>query len=171
MTRTFDNSNQKFQITHGQFKKMDETIIRELNERFSIYYPYEEISIYLRQSKLKDSPLSVFTDLFRVPVNFCPNKISFKSCHLKEGFPPDKTRSIIEFKRKQPDMSYKKIELLYEKNLLPKYQWNEFFDPKKLSWLSLLSMCNKLVERPATEHYIFLRFSIIEPETIELITN
>ena len=150
---------------------MDETIIRELNERFSIYYPYEEISIYLRQSKLEDSPLAVFTNLFCVPDNFCPNKISFNSCHLKDGFPPDETTSMIEFKLRQPDVSYKKIELLYEKNLVPKYRWNESFDPKKLSWLSLLFMCNRLVERSATEHYIFLRFSIIEPETIELITN
>mgnify|MGYP004247373015 FL=1 len=78
---------------------------------------------------------------------------------------------MIEFKRRQPDVSYKKIELLYEKNLVPKYRWNESFDPRKLSWLSLLSMCNRLVERSATEHYIFLKFSITEPETIELITN
>ena len=150
---------------------MDQTLIRELNEQFSIYYPYEELSVYLRQSKLRDNPIPVFTDLFYAPVDFCPNKISFKSCHLKEGFPPDETISLMEFKRAHPEVSYQKIELLYEKNLLAKYQWQETFEPRKLSWLSLLSMGNRLVERSATENYVFLRFSSTEPETIELITN
>ena len=58
-----------------------------------------------------------------------------------------------------------------KKNLLAKYQWHESFEAKELSWLSLLSMCNRLVERSATENYVFLRFSIVEPKTIELITN
>ena len=150
---------------------MDQTLIRELNEKFRIYYPYEELSVYLRQSQLRENPIPVFTDLFCRPVNFNPNKISFKSCHLKEGFPPDETISLIEFKRTNPNVSFQKIELLYEKNLLAKYQWHEHFESKELSWLSLLSMCNKLVERSATENYVFLGFSIIEPETIELITN
>ena len=150
---------------------MDQTLIRELNEQFSIYYPYEELSVYLRQSKLRENPIPVFADLFSGPVNFCPNKILFKSCHLKDGFPPDETISLIEFKRAHSELSYQKIELLYEKNLLAKYQWYEAFDPKELSWLSLLSMGNRLVERSATENYVFLRFSSIEPDTIELITN
>ena len=47
----------------------------------------------------------------------------------------------------------------------------EHFKPEKLSWCSLLSMCNDLVERSATENYMFLRFSMIDSETIELITN
>ena len=150
---------------------MDQTLIRKLNQQFSIYYPYEELSVYLRQSKLIENPIPVFTDLFCRPVNFNPNKISFKSCHLKDGFPPDKTISLIEFKRTHPEVSYQKIEQLYEKNLLAKYQWHEPFEPKELSWLSLLSMCNRLVERSATDNYVFLRFSVNEPKTIELITN
>lgn len=150
---------------------MDQALIRELNEQFSIYYPYEELSVYLRQSKLRENPIPVFADLFHGPVNFFPNKILFKSCHLKDGFPPDETISLIEFKRAHPEVSYQKIELLYEKNLLAKYQWHEAFEPKELSWLSLLSMGNRLVERSATENYVFLRFSSTEPETIELITN
>ena len=150
---------------------MDQTLIRELNEQFSIYYPYEELSVYLRQSKLRENPIPIFTDLFCRPLDFNPNKISFKSFHLKEGFPPDETIPLIEFKRTHPEVSYQKIKLLYEKNLLAKYQWHESFEPKELSWLSLLSMCNRLVERSGTENYVFLRFSIIEPNTIELITN
>ena len=150
---------------------MNQTCIKELNEQFSIYYPYEELSVYLRQSKLRENPIPVFTDLFCRPINFNPNKISFKSCHLKEGFPPDETISLIEFKRMHPNVSYQKIEQLYENNLLAKYQWHEPFDPTDLSWLRLLSMCNRLVERSATENYVFLRFSIIEPKSIELITN
>ena len=45
------------------------------------------------------------------------------------------------------------------------------FDPEQLSWDSLLWMCNSLVERSATDSYVFLRFSLVDPGTIELITN
>ena len=152
-------------------ENMDQLEIGELNKRFKIYYPYEEISIYLRQSKLSDSPIPAFADLFNMPVKFYPTKISFKSRYAKEGFPPDKTTSLIEFKRKHPEVSYQKLETLYEKNLLARYEWNEHFKPEKLSWGSLLAMCNDLVERSATENYMFLRFSMIDSETIELITN
>ena len=150
---------------------MDQTLIAELNQKYRIHYPYEEISIYLRNSKLSDSPVQAFTDLFIAPANFCPAKISFKSCNVKKGFPPDKIKSLIEFKREQPKVSYQKLEQLYVKNLLAKYEWHEYFDPEQLSWANLLLMCNSLVERSATESDVFLRFSLIDAETIELITN
>ena len=94
---------------------MDQTIIGELNQKFKIYYPYEEISIYLRQSQLSDSPIPMFTDLFKMPEQFHPTKILFKSCHAKERFQPDEMTSLIEFKRKYPEVSYQKLELLYKK--------------------------------------------------------
>lgn len=150
---------------------MDQTIIRELNQTFKIHYPYEEISIYLQQSKLKDSPIPAFTDLFFMPATFRPTKISFRSCHFSENFPPDKTTSLMEFKNRHPEVSYQKLEQLYKKDLLAKYEWYEYFDPEKLSWVELLSMCNNLVERSATEHYMFLAFSLVNSETVELITN
>ena len=150
---------------------MEQTIIKELNWRFKIYFPYEEISIYLQQSKLTDSPLPVFRKLHLISEDFYPNKISFKSCYAKEEFLPDKTIPLIEFKRKHPNVSYEKLDILYEKNLLAKYEWVEYFNPEKLSWESLLSMCNGLVKRSATEDYVFLRFAVIDHETIELITN
>ena len=150
---------------------MEQATIRELNQKFKIYFPYEEISIYLQQSKLSDSPLPAFGDLHLMPSDFCPNKLSFRSCCAKEGFSPDKTTPLIEFKRKHPEVSYQKLEILYEKNFLAKYEWTEHFDPKILNWEGLLSMCNVLVKRSATENYVFLRFSVIDHETIELITN
>ena len=150
---------------------MDQTIIGKLNQKYRIYYPYEEISIYMQDSKLSDSPVPALTDLFNAPPNFYPNKISFKSRNVKDGFPPDKTKSLIEFKRELPKVSFQKLELLYVKNFLAKYEWNEFFDTEQLSWASLLLMCNSLVERSATDSYVFLRFSLVDPETIELITN
>ena len=150
---------------------MDQTIIGKLNQKYRIYYPYEEISIYLQDSKLSDSPVPAFTKLLIAPANFYPTKISFKSRDVKEGFPPDKIKSLIEFKRENPKVSYQKLEKLYVKNFLTKYEWNEFFDPEQISWESLLSMCNSLVERSATESYVFLRFSLVDPGSIELITN
>ena len=125
----------------------------------------------MRESKLSDSPVPAFTDLFIVPANFRPTKISFKSYTVKEGFPPDKIKSLIEFKREQPTVNFQKLERLYMKNLLAKYEWYEYFDPEQLSWANLLLMCNNLVERSATESDVFLRFSLVGPETIELITN
>ena len=68
-------------------------------------------------------------------------------------------------------MSYEQLEILYEKNFLAKYEWTEYLDPEKLSWAGLLSTCNALVKRSATENYVFLRFSLMDHETIELITN
>ena len=150
---------------------MEQTVIRELNQKFRIYFPYEEISIYLQQSNLSESPIPAFNELHLVPADFCPNKISFRSCYEEVGFSPDKTTPLIEFKRKHPNVSYEKLKILYEKNFLAKYEWTEYFDPEKLSWAGLLSMCDCLVKRSATENYVFLRFSVIERETIELITN
>ena len=97
---------------------MDQTIIGELNQKYRIYFPYEEISIYLQDSTLNDSPLPVFSKLFITPASFYPTKISFKSRSVKEGFPPDNRRSLIEFKRDQPKVSFQKLELLYMKNFL-----------------------------------------------------
>ena len=150
---------------------MEQTVIRELNQRFRIYFPCEEISIYLQQSKLSDSPLPAISKLHLMPLDFCPNKISFRSCYAKEAFSPDNTIPLIEFKRNHPNVSYEKLEILYKKNFLAKYEWTEYFDPEKLSWASLLSMCDGLVKRSATENYVFLRFSVMDRETIELITN
>ena len=150
---------------------MEHKIVRELNQRFRIYFPYEEILIYLQKSKLSDSPLPAFSELHLMPLDFCPYKISFRSCCAKKESSPDKITPLIEFKRKHPAVSYEKLEMLYEKNLLAKYEWTEYFDPDKLSWESLLSMCDVLVKRSATENYVFLRFSVIDHETIELITN
>tara|TARA_B100000989_G_scaffold297510_1_gene283471 strand:- start:721 stop:1203 length:483 start_codon:yes stop_codon:yes gene_type:complete len=150
---------------------MNQTTIGEINQIFRIYFPYEEISIYLRQSKLSDSPIPTFNELHLMPEVFCPNKILFRSCRAKEGFPPDNITPLLEYKRKHPNVSFKKLELLYAKNLLAKYEWTECFDTEKLSWASLLTMCNALVKRSATENYVFLRFSVIDRETIELITN
>ena len=150
---------------------MDQTTIGKINQRSSIYFPYEEISIYLQQSKLSDSPIPAFNQLHLMPIDFHPNKIAFRSCYAKEGFPPDNTTPLIEFRRKHPNVSYQKLEFLYAENLLAKYEWIEYLNPEKLSWASLLSMCNVLVERSATENYVFLRFSVTDQETIELITN
>ena len=98
---------------------MEQTTIRELNEKFKIYFPYEEISIYLQKSKLSDSPLPAFGDLHLMPSDFCPNKLSFRSCYAKEGFSPDKTTPIIEFKRKHPEVIIESLKLYMKKTFSP----------------------------------------------------
>ena len=67
-------------------ENMDQLEIGELNKRFKIYYPYEEISIYLRQSKLSDSPIPAFADLFNMPVKFYPTKYHSKVVMQKKVF-------------------------------------------------------------------------------------
>ena len=40
-----------------------------------------------------------------------------------------------------------------------------------INWKELLLLCNNLVERSATDFDVFLRFSAMNDETLELITN
>ena len=55
-------------------KQMDQTIIGELNQKYRIYYPYEEILIYVRDSKLSDSPVPANTEMFVEPSNIYTTK-------------------------------------------------------------------------------------------------
>lgn len=150
---------------------MDETLFRELNRDFKIYYPYEEISIYTNNSNLNDLAVPVIANHLSAHKKFLPNKLMFRACQLKSGFSPDETIPLINFKRENPGVSFKKLERLYQNNLLAKYLWYEYFQPETVSWGSLLTLGNRLIERSATDHYVFLRFSPIKRDTIELITN
>ena len=150
---------------------MDETIINELNRGFEIYYPYEEISIYMNNSSLDDMALPTIASQFSIKNKSLPNRLMFRACQFRNGFSPDETTPLIDFKRENPGVSIKKLEGLYQGNLLAKYRWYEYFQPRHISWRDLLTLGNRLIERSATDYYVFLRFSLPKPNTMELITN
>ena len=152
-------------------QNMDEIIFSELNRNFKIYYPHEEISIYTNNSDLNELAIPVIAKKFSIGEKFLPNKLMFKACQFKNGASPDETIPLIDFKRENPGVSFKKLERLYQNNLLAKYRWYEYFQPERLSWGSLLTLGNRLIERSATDHYVFLKFSPTKRDTIELITN
>ena len=79
--------------------------------------------------------------------------------------------SLLSIKKKNPNIEFNKLERLYDNNLLSKFLWEESFSAEDLKWRELLLLCNRLVERSATDFDVFLRFSLMGDETLELITN
>ena len=150
---------------------INENTLEVLNQNYKIYFPYEEISIYTRNFKLDDDAIPVIAKHFQLEGMFSPTRLMFRSLHIQTGFPPDEIKTLFDFKRENPKVNVKQLEILYQKNLLAKFQWYEFLDSKILSWKNLLSLCNRLIERSATDNYVFLRFSPSDGETLELITN
>ena len=68
-------------------------------------------------------------------------------------------------------MDFRKLERLYKDDLLLKFIWKEHFKAEDIKWRELLLLCNSLVERSATDFDVFLKFSLINEETLELVTN
>ena len=87
------------------------------------------------------------------------------------GYAPDKTMSLLSIKKNNPNVEFSKLERLYENNMLSKFLWVEDFSAEDLSWRELLLLCNRLVERSATDFDVFLKFSLMGDESLELITN
>ena len=87
------------------------------------------------------------------------------------GHSPDETLTLLSIKKNNPDVDFHKLERLYYKDLLLKYIWKEHFKAENVSWRELLLLCNSLVERSATDFDVFLKFSLINEEALELVTN
>ena len=87
------------------------------------------------------------------------------------GYAPDETMSLLSIKKNNPNVEFSKLERLYENNMLSKFLWEERFSAEDLNWRELLLLCDRLVERSATDFDVFLRFSLMGDETLELITN
>ena len=54
--------------------------------------------------------------------------------------------------------------------MLAKFLWEERFSAEDLNWRDL-HLCDRLVKRSATDFDVFLKFSLMGDETLELITN
>ena len=153
---------------------MNEPDINELNKDFCIHFPAEELSVFMQGSDLSAKVLPDLDkrlSMFGLPLSKTPESIVFRSRHMEADHPPDQTISLLHVKRLNPGVDFSKLEKLYEKNILLKFLWVEPFIADELSWRHLLVLCNKLVERSGTEDDVFLRFSVMEPGVLELITN
>ena len=153
---------------------MNEKDISSLNKTLAIHFPLDELGVYMHGSELDDKAIPILAknlSTLGLKLPKVPKKIVFRSRWLVPGFAPDETMSLLLIKKNNPNVEFRKLEHLYENNLLSKYLWEERFLPDDLNWRDLLLLCNRLVQRSATDFDVFLRFSLMGDQTLELITN
>ena len=153
---------------------MNEKDISSLNKTLTIYFPMDELAVYMHGSELDDRAVPILAkslSILGLTLPNVPKKIVFRSRWLMPGCAPDETLSLLSIKKNHPNVEFSKLERLYENNMLSKFLWEERFSAEDLNWRDLLLLCNRLVERSATDFDVFLRFSLMGDETLELITN
>ena len=153
---------------------MNEKEIGFLNKTLTIHFPIDELSVYMHGSELDDKAvpnLSKSLSMLGLKVDRIPEKIIYRSRWTVAGSDPDETISLLSIKRNNLNVDFSKLKRLYESNMLAKFLWQEYFLAENLSWRDLLLLCNRLVERSATDFNVFLRFSIMADGSLELITN
>ena len=153
---------------------MNEKDINSLNQKLTIHFPIDELAVYMHGSELEDKAVPILTkSLSKLGLQLpkVPDTIVFRSRWLVPGHAPDETMSLLLIKKYNPKVEYSKLKRLYEKNMLSKFLWKENFLAEDLKWKELLVLCNRLVERSATDFDVFLRFSLMGDGTLELVTN
>ena len=134
----------------------------------------DELAVYMHGSDLDDKAVPILAkslSILGLPLPKVPNKIVFRSRWSVPGYDPDETMSLLSIKKNNPNVEFRKLERLYKNNMLPKYLWEENFSAEDINWRELLILCNCLIERSATDFDVFLKFSLMGEETLELITN
>ena len=153
---------------------MNENDISSLNKTLTIHFPMDELGVYMHGSELEDKAIPILAKSLSIlgfTLPEVPKKIVFRSRWSVPGYAPDETMSLLSIKKNNPDVAFSKLERLYENNMLSKFLWVEDFSAEDLSWRELLLLCNRLVERSATDFDVFLKFSLMGDEILELITN
>ena len=153
---------------------MNEADISSLNKNSTIQFPIDELAVYMHGSELNDKAIPVLKKSLSklgLPLSKVPDKIVFRSRWAISNHAPDETLSLLAIKKINPNVEFSKLERLYENNMLSKFIWKERFSAEDINWRELLLLCNNLVERSATDFDVFLRFSAMNDETLELITN
>ena len=153
---------------------MNERDISYLNRSLKIYFPVDELAVYMHGSELDDKAVPILAkslSILGLPLSKVPNKIVFRSRWSVSDYDPDETMSLLSIKKNNPNVEFTKLERLYKNNMLSKYLWEENFSAEDINWRELLILCNCLVERSATDFDVFLKFSLMGEETLELITN
>ena len=134
----------------------------------------DELAVYMHGSELDDKAVPILAkslSILGIPLPKVPNKIVFRSRWSVPNYDPDETMTLLSIKRNNPNVEFRKLERLYKNDMLPKYLWEENFLAEDINWRELLILCNCLVERSATDFDVFLKFSLMGEETLELITN
>ena len=134
----------------------------------------DELAVYMHGSELDDKAMPILAkslSILGLPLPKVPNKIVFRSRWSLPDYDPDETMSLLSIKKNNPNVEFRKLERLYKNNMLSKYLWEENFSAEDINWRELLILCNCLVERSATDFDVFLKFSLMGEETLELITN
>ena len=134
----------------------------------------DELAVYMHGSELDDKAVPILVkslSILGLPLSKVPNKVVFRSRWSVPDYDPDETMSLLSIKKNNPNVEFSKLERLYENNMLSKYLWEENFSAEDINWRELLILCNCLVERSATDFDVFLKFSLMGGETLELITN
>ena len=153
---------------------MNERDISSLNRTLKIHFPMDELAVYMHGSDLDDKAVPILAkslSILGLPLPKVPNKIVFRSRWSVPDYDPDETMSLLSIKKNNPNVEFRKLERLYKSNMLSKYLWEESFSADDINWRELLILCNCLVERSATDFDVFLKFSLMGEETLELITN
>ena len=153
---------------------MNEKDISSLNRTLKIHFPMDELAVYMHGSDLDDKAVPILAkslSILGLPLPKVPNKIVFRSRWSVPGYDPDETMSLLSIKKNNPNVEFRKLERLYKSNMLSKYLWEESFSAKDINWRELLILCNCLVERSATDFDVFLKFSLMGEDALELITN
>ena len=153
---------------------MNEKDISSLNRTLKIHFPMDELAVYMHGSDLDDKAVPILAkslSILGLPLPKVPNKIVFRSRWSVPGYDPDETMSLLSIKKNNPNVEFRKLERLYKNNMVPKYLWEENFSAEDINWRELLILCNCLVERSATDFDVFLKFSLMGEDTLELITN
>lgn len=153
---------------------MNEKDISSLNRTLTIHFPMDELGVYMHGSDLDDKAVPILAkslSILGLTLPMAPKKIVFRSRWSVPGYAPDETLTLLSIKKKNPNVEFSKLERLYNNNLLSKFLWEECFSAEDLNWRELLLLCNRLVVRSATDLDVFLRFSLMGDETLELITN
>ena len=153
---------------------MNERDISSLNRTLKIHFPMDELAVYMHGSELDDKAVPILVkslSILGLPLSKVPNRVVFRSRWFVPDYDPDETMSLLSIKKNNPNVEFRKLERLYKSNMLSKYLWEESFSAKDINWRELLILCNCLVERSATDFDVFLKFSLMGEDTLELITN
>ena len=133
---------------------MNERDISSFNRTLKIYFPMDELAVYMHGSELDDKAVPILAkslSILGLPLPKVPNKIVFRSRWYVPDYDPDEIMSLLSIKKNNPNVDFRKLERLYNNNMLPKYLWEENFSAEDINWRELLTLCNCLLERSSTE--------------------
>ena len=87
-------------------KKLNEDDINSLNKTLTIYFPLDELAVYMNGSELDDKAIPVLAkslSILGLTLPKAPTKIVFRSRWSVPGYAPDETMSLLSIKKNNPN--------------------------------------------------------------------